>query len=176
MVLVSAVANAEVVEIPLPSLQGDYSVGGVASRAVAFQLDRPPSAVHGASIRWRGNIVHGELVCGPEARPWAASFIASMHDGPLNFWMASAPATAGSTSFDTASAFRPLFGATWGFLMDGSGHLLVEFAPYRIVGLCTFGEPPVGAIENAVLAIEAEFPAPVERGTWGNLKALFSSR
>lgn len=173
--LLAAIANAAVVEVPLPGLLGPYGEGSP-GRTVAIHLPDPPGLIHSASLRISGTQVTGSIVCewgGPY--PWPMQFFAEMQDPPDGWWMASPSPPEDAETFTQTALFTKAFAnTTWTFLMDGDGELTFHGSPAGLVGLCFMDPvPPTGEITEAVFIIDAEFPIATEASTWGKIKALY---
>ena len=106
-------------------------------------------------------------------------FFAYMEDTDFaHYWLAGElmPEVAGT--FGWTAEFRPSpHTTTWGFLMDGEAELTLCGAPIGLVGLCwPIGASPTAIVSEAVLIIDAEFPVPTEKSTWGRIKAIFDGK
>ncbi len=181
---VSVPARAEVVEIPLPSLHGEYNYDtpGSAYRVVTVQLPGAPAVIHGASMRIRGSATTGVIYCDgpvPNESPWVTNFFARLQAGTHQYWsIEDAPWNAGgpfawSTSFDGWSVFgAPL--PTWGFLMDGSAQMEFGMMDNNVLlGCWGITPPPKATIEEAVFIIDADFAVPTTGESWGRIKQTY---
>jgi hypothetical protein len=170
--------QAEVVEIALPQLEGQYGAGDTWGRGTSFQLPQPPLAVHGAWLRLIGTVNVREVKCvGSAAVPRPVYFDASMRDYASGGWWGVWQATPeDSGEFELTAQFMPNYEPTWDFLSDGTGEM----------GLVAHSCPesdncwPVTTCSDAVLTevvfiVSADFPVPIEPTTWGRIKALYDS-
>lgn len=177
--LVASLVHAEIVEISLPGLLGNYPLSeSNGTRTTTFQLPQMPSVIHGASFRIAGTAVLGSADCDEygENADWPMEFFAYMTDATLKLWLASPapPPITPDGSFAWTAPFHTFNAATWAFLLDGEGEISLRGAPTALIGGCH--EPwvvPSGTVTEAVLIIDAEFPVAVESSTWGRIKALY---
>lgn len=179
LLLTPTLSPAETIEVPLPELHGPYPLGGgLAERYTEFQLPQVPTAINGAWLRLGGTLTVGELICeGVGSSPWPMEFYAWMKDTvTAGYWSSSNHDPQETGPFETTTAFekRYPFNATWDHLMDGQGEIGLFGAPAALVGLCTKVSEPSAVIDEAVLVIDVDFPLPVEAGTWGRIKSLYS--
>jgi hypothetical protein len=177
LILIATAAAAEVVEIPLPALLGDYpfSAGSV-SRTVAFQLPRIPTVIHGVSFRIVGTSNIGVADCHGvgTADLWPMEFVAEMKYSPDDYWQAREEPSYSFGIFTRTAEFEPaLETTTWEFLLDGEGEVTLVGAPLAALEQCDPLVFPTGNIIEAVLIVDAEFTLAVEPSTWGRIKALY---
>jgi hypothetical protein len=176
--LVAHSAHATVIEIPLPGLLGNYPVSGSNDeRTTTFQLPQTPTLIHGVSFRIAGTAVVGSVDCDEygDNAPWPMDFLAEMQDATSNWWLASPhPYVRPDGAFGWTASFHSSDGATWGFLLDGEGEIILFGGPGGLIADCH--QPwviPSGSVTEAVLIIDAEFPVATEPSTWGRVKALY---
>jgi len=176
--LFAQLAEAVVIEIPLPELLGSYPTGETdGTRTATFHLPQAPSVIHGVSFRIAGTAVLGSADCDEfgENAAWPMEYFSDMKDASLKLWLAAPhPPVDPNGSFGWTAPFETSNGATWGFLMDGEGEVSLFGAPTALVGGCH--EPwivPSGSVTEAVLIVDAEFPVATEPSTWGKIKALY---
>jgi hypothetical protein len=174
--LVATAAAADVVEIPLPALLGEYPPGpGIVSRSVAFVLPRIPTVIHGVSFRVTGTSIPGVADCHGvgTADLWPMEFVAEMKYSPDDYWQALEEPSYSFGIFTRTAEFEPaLETTTWEFLLDGEGEATLFGAPAVLAGCDPLVFPTSNIIE-AVLIVDAEFTLAVESSTWGRIKALY---
>jgi hypothetical protein len=163
--------HALTVEIPLPGLLGTYPApSGNYGRSAAFALPAAPSVIHGTSLRLTGTVAQGILDCDGTQVSWHAEVAAYLFDVAYAGWSAWAYPV-GDGPFLSTAPFSTSSGATWAFLMDGSGQIEM-YAGGRGTWCSGVVETTV-TITEAVLIVDAEFPVAVEPSTWGKIKALY---
>lgn len=170
----AAPAWAEVVEIPMPELQGAYPLSEtMAERTTTVHLPALPSVISGAWVRLSGSVVVGEVSCEFNSGPWPMDFVVYLPSGEIG-WIAGPPPMMTSGDFSVTTAFHRLApGVDWSFLMDGEARITLWGAPAYLAGPCSEISTPSGVIDEAVLIVDAEYPLPVATSTWGRIKALY---
>jgi hypothetical protein len=176
-------SSAEIIEVPLPTLQGWYGIDGacICYGDADFQLVRVPMAIDGVSIRLSGTVHVGQYSCKflavPHTYPYRFYFSASMRDTVSGFlWGADDLSGEESGEFELVASFEQLssdWPVTWDFLMAGYGRVNLTAMPDCILVDCDVLDWPSATIEEATLLIEGEFAVSVDRSTWGSIKALF---
>jgi hypothetical protein len=182
MIAASSHVLAEVIEVPLPTLQGWYGIDGVCVcyGDAYFQLGRKPNVINGVSLRLSGTVHVGQYTCdfgtGPNTYPFRFYFSASMWDTVSGYpWGAHAYSPEESGEFEVLAPFRQFYHwpATWEFLLAGYGRVYLTASPEGIFTDCDALDWPSATIEDAVLMIDGEFEVSVDQSTWGSIKALF---
>jgi hypothetical protein len=182
LALVSASTKAEIVEVPLPSLQGAYwnaDSGLVAERYAEVVLPSPPSIIYGAWFTIRGSAEVGEYVCdGSEGTPWpwVMDIYASMRGESGEWWLSVSPMPEEAGPFEWTSEFQVFASGldSWDFLLDGEARVRLWGAPTGMPLMCSATTPPPHAqVTEAMLYVEGEFPVQAESSTWGRLKSLY---
>ncbi len=169
--------QAELVEIPLPDLHGEYPLDEIGSYAFAdFSFNMDPSNVDGASIRFSGVQTNGLVDCGypPPPTPWSVAFYAHIQDeyfdelwyGSAEFFMESGSY---SLTFELNSSIHS--SPTWHTLGDGTG--TVEFMGFPLATWCDALEFPSATVEDVVIIFDMSSTVPAESVRWGQIKALF---
>ncbi len=164
--------RAEVIEIPLPGLLGEYP----AVRTVTFQLPGLPDAIHGAAFCIAGAAQVGVADCGipGEANLWPLVFTARMQDTPNQDWEATHEPKYLTGLFTwTADFGATTDSTTWDFLMDGEAEIGLTGVPLEDLNSCTPVLVPYGEVTEAVLILDVEFLLAVESTTWGRVKQLY---
>ena len=172
---------AEVVEVPLPELQGRYFIEDTVTRYARFQMDAAPLSIAGVSIRITGTHILGEIWCELASPitvplPYSVAFTASIPDTVNGYWwMAADKSQLLSGDFEITMPFREIYGwyVTWDFLLAGYGEVRLDGPPAGYVLLCNPTIWPDATVTNAVLLVEGEFPVGTDQSTWGSIKALF---
>lgn len=174
----SSQSLAEVVEVPLPALQGRYYLEDIVERSASFQMERVPISISGASIRISGTLIIGEMYCeNPSGimlpEPYPINFVAYMSDSVTgDVWYAGEISPLVSGEFEIAMPFMELHG-TWQFLLDGQGTVKFAGPPVMIIMLCSPASWPDAIVTSAALLVDGEFPVAAENTTWGGIKGLF---
>lgn len=126
-------ARADIFEVPLPGIAGDYSLGLGTRKDFSFDLGFPLAEIHDVRLRVEGSIV-APWAAGPfdPAGPYDAYFTAYLGDFGVVGNAAKVPG-AGKATFPGPEAFQadvPFNTARWTFLEDGTArgdvHLLAE--------------------------------------------------
>jgi hypothetical protein len=178
VLLSAAVAQATVIEVPLPGLLGDYPLSlSNGTRTVTVVLPQAPSAIHGASFRVSGTTMVGQADCEESGGllPFPMSVEAYMYaDTPANVWYASDHSVGTvSGAFSWTAQFRPTppTTTTWSFFMDGVADISLDGSdPFT---WCNVLVHPTSHITEAVLILDADFPVAVQPSTWGRIKSLY---
>ena len=170
----------EIVEVPLPELNGFYS-DSIHTRTAHFTLPRIPTEVYDVSIRLCGIADTGVLECEAGYQmvqgPWWTQYDISMLDQTTSqSWIANFTYEDSSSVLDTTRTFWTSSGATWNFLKTGQGDLVLDWYPLGIILLCWVIRDPNITINEAVLIIDGEFSVPTEKATWGAIKSQYSVR
>lgn len=177
----ASVVRAEIVEIPLPALEGIYSETGTTLRSVSFDLERTPSDIKSVSIRLEGDATVAMVSCdaGDNSDTWPVD-VTALLPGPTPSagWRVNTLGPATSGPFAVQQDFvgdRPSH-ADWGFLLDGAGDVELRITPAYLSDSCTTTSiSPMATVRVAVLTIDAEFTVPTEGTTWGGIKALYGN-
>jgi hypothetical protein len=177
-VAISGAALAEIIEIPLPGLHGLYPDEG-AERGALLEIVPPPVSIDAVWFRLSCTATVGAVECdGGGGGPWPLEFGATMTDETTGGWWSAwelMPEEPGP--FSWTARFRPSQSTppTWAFLLDGQAEVQLFGAPMILVGLCwPVNSPPEGVVEEAFLILSGTFAIPIESGTWGRVKALYS--
>ncbi len=171
--------SAEIVEVPLPQLEGTYTGNefGFTERRISFDLPIPPLVVHNAWIKLHGYVEVGSVTCtdfphGPFV--WPMEFLAIIRDTVSGgSWFADNVTPDTSGVFELTTEFRPSSGATWASIMDGHVELRFIGAAVGLVPLCTGEVDPHAELDSVAFVMDADFPVPTKESTWGQIKALY---
>ncbi len=173
-------AVATVVEVPLPELAGRYFLYETYQRSSSFELSRPPEIVHSGSLRLVGAFTVRQTWCAiypSERYPEPFRFEASMPDPSTGGAWGSGLNSTESVAFDLTIPFDAYSDASWGFLEDATGEIILAGHGCPILDSCwPVTECSEAFVEQAYLVLDAEFPVPVDESTWGRIKALFDDR
>lgn len=179
--LASGISRAEIIEIPLPGLAGEYAgtLGRVSvpsnERTLTFDVGGRVAQVNGAWIQWSGSVAAGRGDCQGSAFRWVGTLSARLGEPAFGAWQAGIPAQfpEWETEFIRTQRFESSLDPGWDFLSDGTGEITVAMIP----ALYFCGEmiaPPVGIVTTATLILDVELePVAVEAATWGRVKALY---
>ena len=177
-IMFGTLANAQTVEVPLPELNGLYTLYEF-QRTAVFELPCQPAAITGASIRISGHATVGAVVCewgGPY--PWSMMMDATIPDTTTGAdWLATSQTPEEPGTFEMTAVFGDLYGQdpSWDSLLGGVGEVTLRAAPLGIVGLCwEVSPPPEATVTSAVLVVDGDFPIPVQPRTCGKIKALYA--
>ncbi len=181
ILLATGVARAEVFEIPLPGLAGDYESlktrGSVddQSRTVSFDLGVAVARVNSAHVRWSGAVEAGWGRDGDSYFRWQGSLIVYLDSWSLTAWRAGVTAEAPEwgMEFSGEQTLESLGDSSWDFLADGRGEIsVVALHVLYIIGEMVV--PVTGRVDDLVLVLDVETaPLPVAQSTWGRIKALY---
>ena len=177
--LVAVSAGADVLEIPLSEVLGAYPDGQIVERTASFDLGFSPTRINGAWIQFTGTATTAVLECdGGSTDTWRMEFYVMLPDDTTGGqWIAfeSTPISDGIFAFSWVFATSGTQPATWDFLADGTGEVVIYGGPMPLVGLCgPITPPPEALIDEAVLVLDLEAPITIEARTWGDVKALFT--
>jgi len=180
-IVLSESAPAEVVEVPLPDLQGRYFTEDTVTRYASFQMDAAPLSIAGVSIRISGTHIVGEIMCEAEAgfmvpQPYSVAFRASMPDAVNgDLWTASQISPLASGDFEITIPFGQIYGwyVTWDFLLAGYGEVRLDGPGAGFILTCSPTIWPDATVTEAVLLVDGEFPVATKGSSWGSIKALF---
>jgi hypothetical protein len=177
LLLLASSARALTVEIQVPGLIGPYPISpSVTTRSTSVKLPAIPTVINSVSLRITGTQAMGHLVCPLGTfQDWPMLFYGSMQQDEDHWWLAPySPASDGSFTQTLSFAPSPPEGASWEFLMDGTGMVQLFGNPNFLEGPCwEDAVAPTGEVTEAVLIIEGDFALPVESSTWGRIKALY---
>ena len=177
-VCVTPVLHAEVLEIPVAEFEGSYSSG---SNIRYYQLDLGThiTAVNEAWLELTATITfgtgHGDGVEIPldEWFDWSAGFISMMPEPEQGFMWAPFSSLEGQTV--QLRQYESFAGATWDFLLDGTGEIFLEFSPMASIG-GVMVESPTATVESARLIIDIlHEPIAAGESSWGHIKALMQA-
>ena len=176
-------AAAEIIEIPLPTLQGWYGIDEacICYGEAFFQLERMPIVISSVAIRLSGTATVGQYTCdfgiGPQSYPFRFYFSASMRDTVSGYlWGAYGDSPEESGAFEFVAPFKQVLSrwpVSWDFLMAGYSRVNLTAMPEGIIVDCGVLDWPSATIEAATLIVEGEFKIAVDQSTWGSIKALF---
>jgi hypothetical protein len=177
----TAFLSAEVVEVPLPGLVGNYSHNDCHREAV-FVLDPIPEDIVQVEIQLSGTHNVGEYYCQPNGTiegpyPISGEIYARIRD-TINdsSWYANEYLEGVSGAFEVIYLFQGYYGqtVTWEFLLQ-SGQGTVEFSACQgaLTPFCWYDTYPDVTVEQATLLIETDPSVGVESKTWGMIKSLF---
>ncbi len=167
--------------VPLPELQGYYSVFDTYTRYASFQLNRTPTQVYNVWIRISGSTNVGVYYCdlygGPSdgPYPYPVEFASNIRDTVSGHsWMADQIAPDETGDFELTMQFHRIHGwpATWDFLKSGYGTIRSDGSTIMLVAICWPTIFPDATVTDAVLTVEADFQVPVDQSTWGSIKSL----
>lgn len=176
----SRTSLATVIAVPLPELLGVYLENGKPNpgqRTTTFNLPAMPSAVHSVAIRLRGTATIAIFSCdGPDGytdSPYPTQTAVDMFAEP-GHWLVESVNSMVPGAFEWTQTFAPYLGATWSFLLDGSGQIWLGVGGTPPIPECF----PVGpgadvTLEEVTLLVDGEFPTPVRNATWGRVKAQY---
>ena len=173
------VAQAELVEIPLPELLGEHPIEGYPTIPASFDFFMDPNNINGATIRISGTHIPGLLYC--EGEPghyvdWGMSFYFSVIDLEFNeFWIGGNDGLLESGDFSIIINLESLQGysPTWQSLGDETGIIEVDIGPTP--NWCFGGEIelPSATITEAVIIFDMESTVSSHRTQWDSLKARY---
>ena len=172
-------ARAEIVEIPLPQLEGPYPATEQ-TRAMAIQIPGPPASVYGAAVRLRGTAIVGQyggndaVLC-PTPTPWVMEFTVTLGEDPTHGWGAFVLTPEETGEFEGTEDFLYALGVTdFSFLLDGAATVFLAGWPTGMpLGCSPATEFPEATVSEATLILDGDFPVQTHGSTWGRLKALF---
>lgn len=175
----TGIAQAELVEIPLPELLGEYPLEGYPTIPASFDFFMDPNNINGAAIRISGTHIPGLLYCEGEPSPyfeWGMAFYFSIIDFDFNeVWGGTYEELLEPGNFTINIDLQPLAGysPTWQMLGDETGIIDMGVAP--IPSWCFGGEInlPSATINEAVIIFDMESTVSVEQARWGSLKARY---
>ena len=152
------VLRADIVEVGLPQLVGQYSVG---SRTVTVDLDAEFESIQTVRISLQGHGTPGVRLGDGVERPvnppfdWPAQFMLSMDPSPeIGSWLVTTGILDGSFEFDAPFRAFPFPSQSWNFLLDGRGDLTIQLSPTIVLGGGDVIEFPNGQITEAHLTVE----------------------
>jgi hypothetical protein len=175
----TGLAQAELVEIPLPELLGEYPLEGYPTIPASFDFIMDPNNINGAAIRISGTHIPGLLYCEGEPNPyieWGMAFYFSIIDFGFNeFWIGAHEGLLESGDFSIIINLESLNGysPTWQTLGDETGIIEVDVGPTP--SWCFGGEIefPSAIISEAVIIFDMESTVSVEPARWGSVKARY---
>jgi len=175
---VTPVLHAEVLEIPVTEFEGSYSPGS-SIRYYQLDLGTHITAVNEVWLELTATITfgtgHGDGVEIPldEWFDWSAGFISVMPEADPGFiW---APFSSLEDQTVQLRQYVSLAGATWDFLLDGTGEIFLEFSLMTSIG-GVMVDPPTATVESARLIIDILYePIAAEESSWGHIKALMQA-
>ena len=151
LVLLSAVAQASSVNVPLPG-----AVGSV-PKTVSFNAGTSFKHIDEVRLRCNGSITYG-LGCGDGVeRPvfpyfaWPAKVEADMDPPGTGIWVAEFGS--GEGPFNQEKAFEDIIPTTWDFLLDGQADLYIYKSSVVVIGGIML-TPPSASISQATLIIK----------------------
>jgi len=186
LLLVPAVAAADVFVIPLTGVDGTYAVGpppSVTQRTTTFHLPGMPAVVRGVSLHAVGATSVGVLNCddgpAPSQEVWPAYLLGEMIDSPYQGWDAEPNMPLVSGPIDVTAPFvtdgypgHPA--GTWDFLAGGSGSVTIGGGPGASVLGCSSGGPfPTVTLTQVWLLVDADIPVAAHGASWGSVKAIY---
>jgi len=168
-------AMSETFTVDLPTLEGVYANNEI--RTTPFDLGTPLLTIDEVRIGWAGAIAegegHGDGVEMPldEWFEWPAAFSAVMNPPGAGFWVAAESAGTQDgitfTPFETEEPFSPVGPATWDFLLDGEGEILVQLSAEFVLG-GVMVTPPWGELSDVYLVVEGTPPGSIPTvSEWG---------
>ena len=180
LLLVSDVARADIIEIPLPELAGSYVYnpdrGSIDGRTTSFNLGGRVTQVNGAWIRWSGSVAAGWGSLNGGSFRWVSGLTVYLDKRVFGSWRASEQASSPDweRSFDETLALGSFVDdAGWDFLSDGTADVIldVDAAAYLQGEMVA---PPRATLDTATLVLDVVLtPVPVAISTWGAIKALY---
>ncbi len=171
----AAAAHAELVEIPLTTLNGTYP-GGDPERTEIFAFPWDPAAVDGAFLRVAGTLTEGAVVCDGDTVAYPMEVGGSMFDDGGGWWSAWGLHDMTEGAFEFTDAFWGSLSipASWDFLGAGSGTLHFSGIPVALVGLCgPILTDPSGEITEVTLIFDLSSTVNTTPVTWSTLKAVY---
>jgi len=163
-----------VIEVPLRALLGTYLD---TARTTSFQLPSRPSAVRSVSLRVHGTTRFATYSCdgpngyGPQT-PVETGINVEMSASP-GYWVTGQNNEAPGT-FGWTREFVPFFGATWAFLLDGTGELWLAADGESAVPECFLvGPRDFVTLDDVTLLVDGDFPTASEARSWGRIKAIY---
>jgi hypothetical protein len=165
---------AAVVEVPVPGLAGVYHDE---ARTAAFQLPAIPTAIHGVSVRVRGTTEFATYSCDGPGGSGPPTPVPTQ----INVELAAEPGLWGTGrnhdapgALDWTEPFESLDGATWSFLMDGSGEIWLSASGIHPIPECFLVGPGDSVtLESVTLLVDGEFTTPARPASWGRMKSIY---
>jgi len=177
----AAPAGATVIEVPLPALTGVYLQNGLPEPSIknaTVQLPALPSVIHGVSLRVHGMTAPGLFSCDTQYgyQPYWLPTQTSASMTPATGFVFT------DRNFDSevpgeftwTAPFVLYGGATWSFLLDGTGDISMSSFCASAIPECYKQDPGANLTLDAVtLLVDGEFPTPAAVSTWGRIKAQY---
>ena len=172
------VAQAELVEIPLPELLGEYPLEGFPPTSAFFSFNMDPNNINSVWIRISGIHSPGVLYCYGSIPPeleWSMYFSFEARDMEFNeWWLASTQEGLEAGEFSQLFELEPRnssYSTTWNMLGDGVGE--IEMMAFPDPNVCTPIDFPSATINEAVIIFDMESTVSMEQARWGSLKARY---
>ncbi len=168
---------------PLPELIGEYYGATPVTRTASFAIGTVPALIREARISLVGGASTGILQCPdeitlmPREFSWFFELDATMDDlATGGLWIAGGIASSQTGPFEILEEFRPIWHAGWTFLNDGRGEVNLRVVPTGYIAECMPIEiPQVAIVTQAYLMLDGDFLVPIERTSWGQIKALYEN-